>query len=132
MMRSLSANDQAVAAALREGGRPLGAYDLVDLLKGQGITAPTTVYRALDRLMKLGIVHRLESLNAYVLCARDHPHGPTVFAICEVCGSVEEFADHETAKRLLAWASTAVFTVEATTIELRGRCRNCACAIPNP
>lgn len=126
MMRGLSANARAVAVALREGRCPLGAYDLVDLLKDQGITAPTTVYRALDRLMKLGIVHRLESLNAYVLCARDAPHGPTVFAICEVCGNVDEFTDGHVSKRLSAWANAAMFIVKTTTIELRGRCRNCA------
>jgi Fur family transcriptional regulator, zinc uptake regulator len=103
---------------------------LVDLLKDQGITAPTTVYRALDRLMNMGIVHRLESLNAYILCTWDRPHGPTMFAICEACGTVDEFTDSAIANRLLAWADAAAFSLGPTTIELRGRCRNCASENP--
>lgn len=127
LVRGLSSREMAVAKALQQHGRPMGAYELVEQLRNEGINAPTTVYRALSRLMKMGVVHRLESLNAYVWCWRgqDCPRGSVVFAICDSCGSVTEFDESEIGRRLTAWASDASFSVEQTTIELRGKCRTC-------
>jgi Fur family zinc uptake transcriptional regulator len=69
---------------------------LLDQLRDDGFRAPLQVYRALDTLMKGGLVHRLESLNAFVACAEphDHSHRMTAFAICDTCGQVMEFSDH--------------------------------------
>lgn len=64
----LTANQEAVYAALRRAQSPLSAYALLARLREQGFNAPTQVYRALDRLLEQGIVHRLESMNAYVSC----------------------------------------------------------------
>jgi Fur family zinc uptake transcriptional regulator len=121
----LSSKDQLIAEALREAHHPLSAYELIERLRDHGINAPTTVYRALNRLIGTGEVHRLESLNAFVCCTRDCQHGTAVFAICEACGVVAEFDDDVVDKRLAAWAHTAKFSLERTTIELRGRCGTC-------
>ena len=52
------------------GHRPRGAYDILEDLASDGKKpAPLTVYRALDFLVEQGLVHRLESLNAFVGCA---------------------------------------------------------------
>ena len=48
---------------------PVGAYELLDELRAERRgAAPPTVYRALDFLMGNGLIHRIESLNAYVGC----------------------------------------------------------------
>jgi Fur family zinc uptake transcriptional regulator len=117
--------DQLIAQALRDADHPLSAYELIERLRNHGINAPTTVYRALNRLVETGEVHRLESLNAFVCCARNCRHGTAVFAICEARGAVAEFDDDVIAKRLATWASAASFLVDRTTIELRGRCGSC-------
>ena len=114
-----------IAEVLRAARRPLSAYDLVEQLRDEGVNAPTTVYRALNRLIAAGYVHRLESLNAFVSCARECRHGTAVFAICDACGAVTEFADDLVSGRLVMWADVAKFTLERTTIELRGRCNAC-------
>jgi hypothetical protein len=68
--------------------RPLSAYTILDQLRDQGFRAPLQVYRALDKLVEFGLVHRLESLNAFVACR--HPdcedHETIAFMICEKCG----------------------------------------------
>ena len=44
---------------------PVKAYDLLEALKpGSGTAKPPTVYRALDFLIGLGLVHKVEALNA--------------------------------------------------------------------
>jgi len=121
----LRGNDLLISQALREVRRPMSAYDLIERLRDQGISAPTTVYRSLNRLMAKGYVHRLESLNAFVCCVRDGRHDAAVFAICEGCGAVEEFADEVVAARLSDWARATGFALEHATIELRGRCPSC-------
>lgn len=119
------AKDDLIAWALREAHRPLSAYELIEKLRDHGVNAPTTVYRALNRLIAAGQVHRLESLNAFVCCTRHCRHGITVFAICDARGAVAEFDDDDVAMRLTAWAHDADFSLERATIELRGRCGVC-------
>ena len=65
----LTANQQRVLATLQEASSPLSAYALLDRLREAGFGAPVQVYRALERLAEQGLVHRLESLNAYVSCS---------------------------------------------------------------
>ena len=82
-----------VLGALLSSHRPLGAYEVIDeLAKSMPRPAPITVYRALDFLMANGLVHRIESRNAYLACAA-HDHDATsavAFLICERCGLVGE------------------------------------------
>ncbi|MGF1463004.1 MAG: transcriptional repressor [Maricaulaceae bacterium] len=82
---------EKVLSLLAEAGRPMKAYDLLELLKpGPGAAQPPTVYRALDFLLDAGLVHKVASLNAFMLCGhRDCDHVAALF-ICEVCGRAEE------------------------------------------
>ncbi|RYD89941.1 MAG: transcriptional repressor [Sphingomonadales bacterium] len=127
----LTRNQSLVLGVLKQAAAPRSAYDILDGLRGEGMRAPLQVYRALDKLMEMGLVHRLESLNAFVACAdphdhAHHAHGVTAFAICEDCGSVTEFHDDAIESRLSAWQSTEHFKPEKTTIEIRGHCRACS------
>jgi Fur family zinc uptake transcriptional regulator len=81
----LNVNQQRVLATLRQGNRPLGAYALLDRLREEGFSARTQIYRALERLAEHGLVHPMETLNAYVSCA--YPagswHSFKAFTICQ-------------------------------------------------
>ena len=83
-----------VLEALLASHAPLGAYELIDRLAERGARpAPITIYRALDFLREQGLVHRIESRNAFIACVQDHGSGdPVVFLICEKCGTVGEAA----------------------------------------
>ncbi len=124
----LTKNQTLVLNALSRAGGPLSAYTILDQLRGEGFRAPLQVYRALEKLLERGLVHRLESLNAFVACAHDHDHahGLTAFAICEKCGQVSEFSDEVVEERLKDWAGKSGFHATKTTIEIRGDCANCA------
>lgn len=111
--------------ALRSAGRPVGAYELIDQLRDKAVLAPQTVYRSLDRLIATGAAHRLESLNAFVACSHTRHEGRAVFAICESCGTVDEFDEPKAVSALAAWAKKANFSVREMTLELRGRCQGC-------
>lgn len=116
-----------IAAALRDAGRPVSAYELIDQLRGEAVLAPQTVYRALGRLIAEGQAHRLESLNAFVACRHmKHSDETAVFAICETCGEVREFEHAEAIASLHAWAEQADFRIRHMTLELRGLCSACA------
>lgn len=121
-----TSNELAVLRVLKSAKSPMSAYAILNAVRTARITAPTTVYRALSRLIADGAVHRLESLNAYVTCS-DHQHslGPPVFAICRNCGHVHELPEADVVQRLQSDATRLGFHVEATTIELTGRCASC-------
>ncbi len=112
---------------LEAAGGPLSAYTLLDQLREKGFRAPLQVYRALDALIKEGLVHRLESLNAFVACAEphDHNHSMTTFAICDTCGQVAELCDHDVGHRLEDWVRSTGFVPRHAVIEFRGICESC-------
>jgi Fur family transcriptional regulator, zinc uptake regulator len=126
MARPLGANCERVYRALRAAGRPMSAYEILEAVRSHGISAPATVYRALSQLIESGLVHRLESINAYVACIEpDRHHDSAIFVICSACGSYEELFDTIVLKRLHARASERRFKVDNTTIEIRGQCAAC-------
>lgn len=126
----LTKNQGLVFETLSEAGTPMSAYDILDQLRGQGLRAPLQVYRALDKLVDQGVVHRLESLNAFVACRHEKCHdiGFVAFAICDTCNHVSEFSDTEVTERLGAWAKKNRFAATKTTIEIRGECSSCTAA----
>jgi Fur family zinc uptake transcriptional regulator len=121
----LPKNAALVHTFLAKHGSPASAYEILDGLRGKGISAPPTIYRALDQLLARGLAHRLESLNAFVAC--DHPAHDDAngFAICQDCGSVREFTDPEVVSAVNALAKAQDFDVRHVTIELAGQCAAC-------
>ena len=126
----LTRNQSLVLDTLSRAEAPLSAYTILDRLRDDGFRAPLQVYRALEKLLDFGLVHRLESLNAFVACAHPHCHtqGLIAFAICNDCGQVDEFSDDVVRDRLGAWATQHGFRAEKTTIEIRGHCARCLAA----
>ncbi|NGM20585.1 transcriptional repressor [Roseomonas stagni] len=119
-----------------ESGQPIGAYALLDRLRGERRgAAPPTVYRALDFLMEQGLIHKIERLNAFVGCAEEpghghthaHPH-PHQFLICGRCGSTAEVCDEGVAHAVAGAAARLGFVVHRTTVEVEGICAHCASA----
>ena len=107
--------------------KPLSAYELLAQLRGVVKNpAPPTVYRALDFLLEQGLVHKLESLHAYIGCAHpDHPHA-SQFLICDDCGEVAEVEDPSVAKSLKAAGKAIGFRTKRPVVELRGTCAQCS------
>ena len=135
-MSDLTKNQRAVLNSLTGSGRALTAYDILDEVRDIGIRAPVQVYRALEALTARGIVHRIESMNAFVACAHGHdtphgvdanPHHATIaFAICDDCGLVSEIPAPKVEKTLGALAQDQGFNTAHAVLELRGQCGTCA------
>ena len=111
-----------VAAA----GKPVKAYDLLDLMKGEsGSTAPPTVYRALDFLLDQGFIHRLASINAFVGCHHPQVRHSVPFLICDNCHNAIELEDERIASLLDGQAKALGFRPRAQSLEVHGLCQDC-------
>src|SRR3978361_385496 len=113
-----------VLLALLASHRPLGAYEVIDgLARSMPRPAPITVYRALDFLMENGLVHRIESRNAYLACAHDHDAAAMVaFLICERCGSGGATPEPPVPPSGNAAARATGFAPKMSLVEITGTC----------
>ena len=126
-----------IAVELAHAAKPLGAHDLLERLRPSGVFAPTTVYRALDRLLASGKIHRIASLNAFVACrgaegAAKHGDGDLGigFTICDRCASVSEFEDPSLQSHIEAVAAAGSFLPRSSIVEIHGLCAACADQAP--
>ncbi|MGA9657743.1 MAG: Fur family transcriptional regulator [Asticcacaulis sp.] len=126
----LDAGERMTSSRLRtyelilEANAPIKAYDVIDRFHPEGAAKPPTVYRALSFLEQMGLVHRIESLNAFVACdTHDHKH-TAGFLLCECCGQSVEIAIPNTAE-IETSAATSGFKINHITLEARGLCRVC-------
>ncbi len=124
-----------VLEALLASHQPLGAYELIDRLaqkngpQAGARPAPITIYRALDFLREQGLVHRIESRNAFIACVHNHEStDPVVFLICERCGAVGEAASVAVADTIKTASRAAGFTPKTPGIEISGICAHCKAA----
>jgi Fur family transcriptional regulator, zinc uptake regulator len=122
----LTAQRRRVLEILCASVRPLGAYEILDAMReGPRALAPPTVYRALDFLLEQGLVHKLESLHAFVGCNHpEHPHS-SQFLICNACGEVTEIEDEAIARSLGCAADETGFRPQRRVVEVIGTCAGC-------
>lgn len=117
---------QRVLELVWRSHKPVGAYALLDEIKPEHKSAaPPTVYRALDFLMEQGLVHRIQSLNAYVGCSTpDHLH-KSIFLICNDCGDALEIEDETVAESINEFATGLGFQLDSQSVEAAGLCPGC-------
>lgn len=116
-----------VLEALLTSHKPIGAYEIIDQVAAQGSRpAPITVYRALEFLIEQGLVHRIESRNAFIACINNHQSDDlVVFLLCERCGAVGEAPSKAVADAMKNAAKAAGFAPKAHVIEIGGVCAHC-------
>jgi len=115
-----------VLGLVADAGKPVKAYDLLDLMKGEGgSTAPPTVYRALDFLLEQGFIHRLASINAFVACHHPQARHSVPFLICDQCHKAIELEDTRISELLESQAEALGFGTRAQTLEVHGLCADC-------
>lgn len=106
--------------------KPIGAYEILDRLNRQGKrTAPPTVYRALEFLIEAELVHRLDSLNAFIGCPDPGSSHVGQFLICRQCRSVAELDDDEISGMVGRKAADHGFTAVRQMVEIEGLCPHC-------
>ncbi len=126
--QKLTKNQGVVLDALRESAGPMSAYQILDVetVRAKGLKAPLTIYRALDKLIEAGLVHRIESLNAFVPCCHEHHTEPPAFMICQECKHIIEVGTRAIQRTVLKQAEEQGFEVRQMHVEVTGRCSACA------
>ena len=94
-MDNLSKNQQIIFDLIDKSPEPLKAYAILFNVQKKGIKAPLQVYRALDKLVEIGKIHKIESRNAFIACQNSscQVSKATAFSICEICEKVTEISN---------------------------------------
>ena len=123
----LSKNQQIVLSIIEKANEPLKAYSILYNVQKKGIKAPLQVYRALEKLIRLGKIHKVESRNAFVACKNSNCQvsKATAFSICESCEDVTEVSNLKLSKYLNNFADKSGMKYNKYNLEFFGLCKNC-------
>ena len=126
-LQLLSKNQQIVLEIIERAKEPLKAYSILFNVQKKGINAPQQIYRALDKLIEIGKIHKIESKNAFVACksANCEVSKATAFSICESCEKVEELNDLKLSKYLSSYSDKTGMKYKKYNLEFFGLCKNC-------
>ena len=123
----LTGQRREILSSVAQSHSAVGAYDIIERMAEHGPRpAPITVYRALDFLLAHGLVHKIESRNAFVACSHSHEGQPAALLICETCGTVAELDAPEIFERIAEKAKARKFSPAHTMMEISGTCDACA------
>ena len=123
----LTNNQQTVLNLLEKSKEPLKAYTILYDTQKKGIKAPLQVYRALDKLIEIGKVHKIESKNSYMACEHKKCNSSTStsFLICETCDQVSELTQKNLPSYFAKQSEQADFKYAKHNLEIFGMCRDC-------
>ncbi len=102
---------------------PVKAYDLAKRFHDGGPASVITIYRALSFWAKMGVVRKVETLNAFIAVAL--PGETSAFLLCGACGRTQEVTIDVT-EEVGAVARALGFQLGRLTLEAGGRCRDCS------
>jgi Fur family zinc uptake transcriptional regulator len=124
---NLSKNQKIIFDLIDKSSEPLKAYSILFNVQKKGIKAPLQVYRALDKLVELGKIHKIESRNAFIACQNSSCQisKATAFSICESCEQVSEISNTKLSKYLSNFADEAGMKFSKYNLEFFGLCKKC-------
>ena len=124
---NLTKNQQTVLNILEKSTEPLKAYAILFDIQKKGIKSPLQVYRALDKLIEIGKVHKIESRNSYIACKHDgcNAKTSTSFLICEKCDNVTELKRNNLYSYFSKQAEKDNFIYSKHNLEIYGTCKSC-------
>ena len=124
----LSKNQKIVLDIIEKSNQPMKAYSILFNVQKKGIKAPLQVYRALDKLVEMGKIHKIESKNAFVACRNSDCEisKATAFSICEKCEVVDEISDIKLSKYLSNFNHKKGMKFKRFNLEFFGLCKKCA------
>ena len=125
--QNLSKNQQIILDLIVKSSEPLKAYSILFNVQKKGINAPLQVYRALDKLVEIGKIHKIESRNAFIACQNSSCQisKATAFSICESCENVSEISNSKLSKYLANFADEAGMKYNKYNLEFFGLCKKC-------
>ena len=123
----LTKNQQIVLDLVEKSTEPLKAYSILFNVQKKGLKAPLQVYRALDKLVEIGKIHKIESRNAFVACNNSscQVSKATAFSICENCEKVTEINNSKLSKYLTNFEDNSGMKYSKYNLEFFGLCKKC-------
>ena len=123
----LTKNQQIVLDLVEKSSEPLKAYSILFNVQKKGLKAPLQVYRALDKLVEIGKIHKIESRNAFVSCKNSNcvVSNATAFSICESCEKVTEINNSKLSKYLTNFQDNSGMKYSKYNLEFFGLCKKC-------
>ena len=123
----LTKNQQIVLDFVEKSSEPLKAYSILFNVQKKGLKAPLQVYRALDKLVEIGKIHKIESRNAFVACKNSscQVSKATAFSICENCEKVTEINNSKLSKYLTNFEDNSGMRYSKYNLEFFGLCKKC-------
>ena len=123
----LSKNQKIVLEIIEKANQPLKAYSILFNVQKKGLKAPPQVYRALDKLIEMGKIHKIESRNSYIACQNSscQLEKATAFSICESCDKVTEISNHSLSKYLSNIKDKNGMKFNRYNLEFFGLCKKC-------
>ena len=124
---NLSKNQQIIFDFIEKAKEPLKAYSILFNVQKKGIKAPLQVYRALDKLIEIGKIHKVESRNAFIACQNSSCQisKATAFSICEVCEKISEISNSKLSKYLSNFSDNTGMKYSKYNLEFFGLCKKC-------
>ena len=122
---NLTKNQKIVFNLLQSSGEPLKAYTILESLKREGLKSPLQVYRALDKLVELGIIHKIESQNSFIACSNSNCASNTAFTICRKCGDVKEIKNNHLFEQVSDLGKKNRLKVQRFNLEFYVDCNGC-------
>ena len=124
---NLSKNQKIIFDIIDKSGEPMKAYSILFDVQKKGIKAPLQVYRALDKLVEIGKIHKIESRNAFVACKNSNCEisKATAFSICENCEKVTELNNPKLSKLITNYKDSSGMNYKKYNLELFGLCSKC-------
>lgn len=122
---NLTKNQKIVFNLLQNSGEPLKAYAILENLKREGLKSPLQVYRALDKLVELGIIHKIESQNSFIVCSNSNCASNTAFTICRKCGDVKEIKNNHLFEQVSDLGKKNRLKVQRFNLEFYVDCNGC-------
>ena len=123
----LTSNQLTVLNLLEQSKEPLKAYAILFNIQKKGIKSPLQVYRALDKLIEIGKVHKIESKNSYIACNNVNcsSQTSTSFLICKMCDKVTELKKNNLSSYFSKLSELSNFKYTKHNLEIYGSCKNC-------
>ena len=125
--QTLSRNQKIIFDLIDKSPEPMKAYSILFNVQKKGINAPQQIYRALDKLIEMGKIHKIESKNAFVACRSSDCEisKATAFSICESCEMVDEISDAKLSKYLSSFNHKKGMKFKRFNLEFFGICKKC-------
>jgi Fe2+ or Zn2+ uptake regulation protein len=115
---------QEVVETLAGFDKPVSPYDIQRAIKSERGLNHVTIYRILEMLMELHLVHKVAN-GGFIKCSIPEADGCHHFLICDDCGDTQEFIDDDGCHLHLPSNLKNKFHIKSHTYEIAGLCNTC-------